>query len=58
MGGRPRRRMAAAVRRRLAELRTLGLQTCRHCGCTQRQGCPSGCSWATKDACSQCIPEF
>lgn len=46
--GRPRRRMAMAISRRLAELKRLQLRTCRGCGCTDRQGCPGGCTWTTE----------
>jgi hypothetical protein len=56
--GRPRRRMAAAIARRLAELKRLGLRTCRYCGCTERQGCPRGCGWATEDVCTQCVGAY
>jgi hypothetical protein len=31
-----------------------GLTRCRVCGCTERDACPDGCSWADYDLCSTC----
>ena len=28
---------------------------CRVCGCTDLDGCPDGCVWATPDLCSRCV---
>lgn len=30
---------------------------CRECGCTDRWGCPGGCSWVEGDLCSACAPD-
>lgn len=32
-------------------------RTCRHCGCTDDQACPQGCSWVEPDLCSSCADE-
>jgi len=63
LNGRPRRRMARAIARRLAELKQIGLRTCLACGCTDRHGCPGGCSWESlpednRQYCSQCFTAF
>jgi len=55
MTGRIRARMLRAIVRRQGELERLQLQTCIHCGCTERHGCPGGCSWTSLDTCSQCL---
>ena len=52
--GRPRKRMVAAIKRRLAELARLKLPTCTRCGCTDVHGCPGGCLWVAPNLCSQC----
>lgn len=31
-------------------------RTCRVCGCTDRRGCPGGCSWVEADLCTRCVP--
>ncbi len=36
------------------DLAALGIATCRVCGCTDRCGCESGCSWSEPDLCSSC----
>lgn len=48
---------AKAERERYAKVRhdRNGLTRCRVCGCTQADGCPSGCGWvAGEDLCTGC----
>lgn len=33
-------------------------RTCIHCGCTDAEACPGGCSWATVSECSACVPRL
>lgn len=42
------------ARPRRPRLTTLGIQSCRRCGCTQECGCPEGCYWVEEDLCSSC----
>jgi hypothetical protein len=38
----------------LPEVETQVKRTCRHCGCTDRDGCPEACYWVQPDLCSVC----
>ncbi len=33
-------------------------RTCRHCGCTDEEGCDGGCGWVSADECSACRPDL
>ena len=28
---------------------------CKYCGCTDKQACTGGCSWAEDNVCSNCV---
>lgn len=46
---------AGDMPRRL-DLVSIGVQSCRECGCTDNHACPGGCSWEEPDLCSSCAP--
>lgn len=39
----------------LPDLPTLGIRTCRVCGCTANCGCEDGYHWVEDDLCSLCV---
>ncbi len=38
------------------DLAAIGLRSCEICGCSDRYGCPGGCSWVGPRLCSGCSP--
>ncbi len=44
------------ARLHLPDLKVIGVQACRVCGCTEACGCPEGCWWVAPGLCSSCAP--